>query len=150
MRCDLCDEIWDGPKYSDTECPKCGQKYIYDENHFPLLGDRQKKALENLDALEKDADRYRKLRAKHWSDGGIIVLESASSAPIGSMTLSLERLDDALDSEEHPARKCECHVDTVSGIPGAEIFVNGTADNPVHSYEEAKVLVPITACWSAQ
>ena len=99
MRCDLCDEIWECGSYSDTVCPKCGQKYIYDENHFPLLNDRQKNALKNLDALERDAERYRKLRAKHWDDGGIVVLEEAKNAKLGCRTLTYERLDSALDAD---------------------------------------------------
>lgn len=47
----------------------------------------------------KDAIRYRKLRAKHWNDGGIVVLEEAKNAELGCQTLTYERLDDALDAD---------------------------------------------------
>jgi len=45
-----------------------------------------------------DAERYRKLRVMHWNDGGIAVVEEVSSIKLGSRTLTLERLDAALDA----------------------------------------------------
>ena len=54
--------------------------------------------LRGASMLEIDARRYRKLRQYHWSDGGIAVLEKAEDAKLCSMTLSLDRLDAAIDA----------------------------------------------------
>lgn len=55
-------------------------------------------AATRLTELERDAERYQKLRLMHWSDGGIAVAEQASSIILGHGTLSHERLDAAIDS----------------------------------------------------
>ena len=85
--------------YGGSECSHCGQKYEYDERQCLELTSRQISALKNLDALERDASRYKKLRIKHWSEGGIGVLENIDDARLGSMTLTFERLDNALDTD---------------------------------------------------
>lgn len=46
-----------------------------------------------------DAARYRKLRAKNWSEGGVAVVEKSSSVKLGHICLSHEQLDAALDAE---------------------------------------------------
>jgi chromosome segregation and condensation protein ScpB len=48
---------------------------------------------------EVDAARYRKLRAKNWTERGMVVVEKSESVKLGHMCLSHERLDAALDSE---------------------------------------------------
>ena len=68
----------------------------------PIDPQTSQEILESMRTNEEnsiEAGRYRKLRAKHWHDGGITVVEEASSIKLGCQTLSLERLDDALDAE---------------------------------------------------
>ena len=66
-----------------------------------------------MSQIEKDAARYRLLRAKHWSEDGIIVLASANDAPIGCMSLSMERLDKALDDELQKQIEAEKELEVV-------------------------------------
>ena len=64
-----------------------------DEMIKVLYGDKQS----CLD--RRDANRYRKLREKHWSDKGMAVVKFAESVKLGHETLSGDRLDEALDLE---------------------------------------------------
>ena len=48
---------------------------------------------------EIDANRYRKLRVKNWTERGMVVVGSSTSVKLGHMCLSHERLDMALDAE---------------------------------------------------
>lgn len=48
---------------------------------------------------EIDANRYRKLRVKNWSERGIAVAQNSSSIKLGHACLSHDMLDAALDAE---------------------------------------------------
>ncbi len=50
-----------------------------------------------LDAMVKDAERYRKLRSMHWSDGGLCVT-NAYAVKLGHTCPSEDRLDAAIDA----------------------------------------------------
>ena len=39
--CDICKAHFDISKYGEGVCPKCGQKYAYDEGYFICLTDKQ-------------------------------------------------------------------------------------------------------------
>lgn len=63
----------------------------------------------------KDADRYRKLRAMHWSDKGLCVT-MADSVKLGHDCPSLDRLDEAIDAA---ASVEDCPV--CGGMPKANV-----------------------------
>lgn len=52
-----------------------------------------------VEALRKDAERYRWLRKRHWSDTPpTIVVTNPSGLKLGVMTYSDERLDEVVDA----------------------------------------------------
>ncbi len=75
----------------------------YDKLHAEKLALEAKieEVLELLRRGEIDATRYRKLRVKTWSEGGITIVKEASSVKLGHECLSHERLDAALDCEKY-------------------------------------------------
>lgn len=53
---------------------------------------------ERIEALEKDAARYRWLREQHWSEKGMCVVRQAESVRLGSFCPSGEILDAEIDA----------------------------------------------------
>lgn len=54
----------------------------------------------NTGAVNKiDVIRYRKLRSKHWNDGGIAIVEQTDSIKLGHQCISEKRLDETLDAD---------------------------------------------------
>jgi hypothetical protein len=63
----------------------------------------QARLLEHVRALERDAKRYRFLRAQHWSYGhSALVVVQATTLEVGDNTYSWERLDEVIDAELPP------------------------------------------------
>ena len=57
---------------------------------------------------EKDAARYRWLRAKHWHDGGLCVVTNAKeTVRLGTDCPSHERLDAAIDAAREGKNDCK-------------------------------------------
>ena len=64
-----------------------------------FTGERQadiKAVLDELEAMQRDAGRYRLLRSMHWNQGRLSVT-AASNVKLGVDCPTLERLDRALD-----------------------------------------------------
>jgi hypothetical protein len=59
---------------------------------------------DDIEALRRDAERYRFLRNMHWSDGGLVVAR-AGHLSVGTTTYSLVLLDEAVDSAVREAEK---------------------------------------------
>ena len=53
--------------------------------------------LDELERLANDGDRYRKLRARHWTDGGYVIAP-LGNVQLGSDCLSGDRLDAMIDA----------------------------------------------------
>lgn len=54
--------------------------------------------LRDIANMARDAERYRKLRDCHWDLGGIVIVDDPDSVKLGRLTLTRERLDDAVDN----------------------------------------------------
>jgi hypothetical protein len=66
--------------------------------YLSLCG-QQDEALRQLEEAKKDAERYRWLRARHWSDSPLCVVANPKAAVrLGKECPSGERLDAAIDS----------------------------------------------------
>jgi hypothetical protein len=66
--------------------------------YLSLCG-QQDEALRQLEEAKKDAERYRWLRARHWSDSPLCVVANPKAAVrLGHECPSGERLDAAIDS----------------------------------------------------
>lgn len=52
---------------------------------------------QDAESLIADAERYRKLRARHWTDGGYVIAP-IGNVQLGSDTLSGDRLDAMIDA----------------------------------------------------
>lgn len=56
---------------------------------------------DELESLRRDAERYRKLRGNHWSNGQeVLTVTRSKSVTLGSQTYSGELLDAAIDAME--------------------------------------------------
>lgn len=51
---------------------------------------------EDIEQLRRDAERYRWLRSQHWTHDKLVVTRPAS-LHLGSLTYTMERLDEAID-----------------------------------------------------
>jgi predicted RNA-binding Zn-ribbon protein involved in translation (DUF1610 family) len=48
IKCEICNEVWVIDSYGNATCPKCGQKYIYDNDCYRIeLTEEQRCILRN-------------------------------------------------------------------------------------------------------
>lgn len=65
MTCWICEKEFEIESYGDGTCPKCGQKYVYDEDYRIVLEDDQYEALYRLKRHQKEFGIYYQDWLKH-------------------------------------------------------------------------------------
>ena len=86
-------EIWIEAKCPSGDVDQVHSQWINSHQYEKLLAD------EEFEALRKDAERYRWLRAQHWSYSTLaVVAEPQHALKLGHDLLSGDRLDAAIDA----------------------------------------------------